>query len=101
MRYVLGKFGVWERMGHYDFFPNGGKKQPGCKHTSRCSHNKASNFYTSSIYNNNKGDFFKSTKCGSYDNWKEGKCEGKCQLRMGEALSEDVEEYVFIIHSFN
>ena len=81
-------------MGHYDFYPNGGKKQEGCRyvHGEGCSHKRAAHLYADSIGHTNTTNYFISRKCGSWENWDEkNRCRSNCQLRMGEVLSEDVE----------
>lgn len=89
--------GTVELIGHVDFFPNGGKDQPGCSPNKfnwvqlltgqisaltdsiACSHNRATTFFTASINDNS----FPSYTCASvaaYDG-------GACQLGVGTADS--------------
>ncbi|XP_058837410.1 pancreatic lipase-related protein 2-like [Topomyia yanbarensis] len=61
-----GLFGKLEPCGHVDFYVNGGRTQPACKHVSLpvlCSHLMALAYYTESI-STNVG--FWTTQCDSY-----------------------------------
>lgn len=66
-------------IGTIDFYPNGGKSQPGCQWdlTARCSHQRAFEFYAESIYNpefnafgciESKLDYLKEEKCTKNSN---------------------------------
>ncbi|XP_055956170.1 pancreatic lipase-related protein 2-like [Patella vulgata] len=82
-------FGMAKAVGDADFYPNGGKDQPGCKNTGgtilklitgkfnkftsavACSHSRAIELFTESI---NGGCTFNSFPCGSWSNFKKDKC---------------------------
>ena len=80
---VLG-FGLMQPLGHVDFYPNGGKRQPGCyrnpidlilniiqkntKWTAACDHFRAVSLFTDSIMFDSACRF-KSYKCDSYSNF--------------------------------
>ncbi|XP_018575805.1 pancreatic lipase-related protein 2-like isoform X2 [Anoplophora glabripennis] len=65
--FITDGFGLWQPIGHVDFFPNGGQEQPGCTDTKgsivvthlegglsrdiACSHLRAFFLYTESVLN--------------------------------------------------
>uniref|UniRef100_A0A8C4PPM7 Triacylglycerol lipase n=1 Tax=Equus asinus asinus TaxID=83772 RepID=A0A8C4PPM7_EQUAS len=76
-------FGMSQKVGHMDFFPNGGKQMPGCKRTLMgfafsgtqdylaCNHLRSFEYYSSSILN---PDGFLAYPCDSYDKFQENGC---------------------------
>ena len=64
-----GFLGMNRAVGHADFYPNGGRQQPGCGVNFSCSHSAAYLFYIDSIKNN--GCSF--LPCDS-DNYSDGNC---------------------------
>ncbi|CAI6367379.1 unnamed protein product [Macrosiphum euphorbiae] len=90
-----GNNGFTKSIGHIDFFPNGGKRQPGCgfsdKTTGSCSHIKAYHYYAHSIWA--KEDYV-SLKCPSWDDYKAHKCDNANSTFMGEHVDiEQTEDY--------
>lgn len=97
-------FGTSTRMGHADYFPNGGKNQPGCKSAEKhifklitgkfkkfkkgigCDHARARDIFIESI---NSLCLFKAVPCASTEEFEKGSClcNGKCS-RMGYSASE-------------
>lgn len=102
-----GWYGIEEAIGHQDYFPNGGKSQPGCGisfdifnigfgkrkrsvpelprilgidpvEIAGCSHFRVVYFYAESIRRNCD---FKSVPCDTYDNFQKNKC--KCDATLG------------------
>lgn len=71
-------------IGTVDFYPNGGKSQPGCGWdiSGACSHRRAYEFYLESIYNSE----FHAFECDSFDNLQKGNCSvvNKLQQMGGE-----------------
>ncbi|XP_078352813.1 pancreatic lipase-related protein 2-like [Oculina patagonica] len=72
--------GTRETVGHTDFFPNGGSKQPGCSSllSSVCDHLRATEYYIASVQNRCS---WKAFPCRDYAKFETGKClqcEGKC-----------------------
>lgn len=93
--------GLHEQVGHVDFYPNGGRTQPGChsspfavlqqeglhraaRYLFTCDHYRSVRFYTATI---RKGQCdFVGVTCPSWEAFSEGRCancsESRC-LRMG------------------
>lgn len=72
---VVGQLGIEKPVGHVDFYPNGGKMQPGCKPLDiACDHLRAPAFFLESI--RNKQCLFQSTQCqGGYRAFEKGQCQ--------------------------
>jgi len=75
---LINGFGIINRVGHIDFFPNGGYHQNGCNKLDygvieyfACSHYRAIHYFMESINNNCP---FYGYPCKSYDEFKKGKC---------------------------
>ncbi|XP_037078473.1 LOW QUALITY PROTEIN: pancreatic triacylglycerol lipase-like [Pollicipes pollicipes] len=87
---ISGGLGLLQPIGHMDFFPNGGKKQPGCgtsvfdaikkeegsliyglRRFIGCNHLRAYEFFTESI---NSQCGFMAVECDSYDKFAQGEC---------------------------
>ncbi|XP_050442369.1 pancreatic lipase-related protein 2-like isoform X3 [Adelges cooleyi] len=70
---VTSIFGLGIRMpcGHVDIYPNGGKKQRGCKSDIICDHERAKFLFTESI---NSKCLFVANKCGSFKKFLQGNC---------------------------
>ncbi|XP_058155592.1 pancreatic lipase-related protein 2 [Dasypus novemcinctus] len=82
-------FGMSQKVGHLDFYPNGGKQMPGCQKNIlstiidingiwegtrdfvACNHLRSYKYYASSILN---PDGFLGYPCASYDKFEEGSC---------------------------
>uniref|UniRef100_A0A8C0LQQ3 Lipase I n=2 Tax=Canis lupus dingo TaxID=286419 RepID=A0A8C0LQQ3_CANLU len=70
--------GFKEPLGHIDFYPNGGKKQPGCPKSIfsgiefiKCNHQRAVYLFMASLETNCN---FISFPCSSYEDFKAGLC---------------------------
>lgn len=83
-----GGFGLMQPVGHVDFYPNGGKKQPNCDTPPagsvegiikgalwklKCSHERVREIMISTIANRNGK--YKAFPCASYEDFKAGKCK--------------------------
>ncbi|KAM8780648.1 pancreatic lipase-related protein 2-like [Rhynchonycteris naso] len=82
-------FGMSQKVGHLDFYPNGGKQMPGCQKNIlstiidinglwegtrdfvACNHLRSYKYYSSSILN---PDGFLGYPCASYDEFQENNC---------------------------
>ncbi|KAJ8953207.1 hypothetical protein NQ314_007392 [Rhamnusium bicolor] len=82
-----GLLGLSTSLGHTDYFPNGGKRQPGCglDITGSCAHARSYEYYASSIHNN----IFLSQECSSYKDYTRGKCSGSFSLMGGYSIEKE------------
>ncbi|EDW29699.1 GL14903 [Drosophila persimilis] len=113
---MKGGLGINQRLGHVDFFPNGGFDNPGCDKKLQdvmksnrkatlfttmqqflgCNHIRSQQFFTESIGTQCP---FMGITCDSFDSFKEFKCTscddpGHTCLRMGFHSQEDYQEQV-------
>ncbi|XP_060529296.1 pancreatic triacylglycerol lipase-like [Cylas formicarius] len=91
--FVTDGFGIWEPIGHVDFFPNGGQEQPGCRdprssivvthlegtlnRETACSHVRAFRLFTETLLNkaNNQKCRFIAFSCpGGLQSFNKGRC---------------------------
>jgi len=71
--------GIGAPIGDADFFPNGGRNQPGCTVGSGCSHGRAPEFYMESVVDNR----FVSSRCATLADAENGNCTVDPNVRMG------------------
>ncbi|XP_055850750.1 phospholipase A1-like [Episyrphus balteatus] len=82
-----GYWGFYEPLGHIAFYPNGGKKQPGCESEvdGLCSHIRALEFIVEAI-NCPETNSFHAIKCERFEDVEEGKCDQyEIIIRMGDS----------------
>ncbi|KAH8379550.1 hypothetical protein KR009_005562, partial [Drosophila setifemur] len=75
-----GGAGTWERLGHVDYYPNGGEVQPGCSVSSSCSHERAFELLTEMWSSDND---FVTAMCGSVEVMSAQNCRWST-LKMGQ-----------------
>lgn len=77
-----GLLGYLLPIGHIDFYPNGGTRQPGCLLDAggSCSHSRSVKFFAESI---NSPVGFVATHCESYVRYRMGKCKDNERYIMG------------------
>lgn len=81
-----GLLGFTSSLGHVDFFPNGGKSQPGCglDLIGTCAHSRSYQLFADSLINGK----LVGTNCDSWSNFLDGKCKGELKAQIG--LSVDI-----------
>ncbi|GFG30365.1 hypothetical protein Cfor_12942 [Coptotermes formosanus] len=89
--FLSGGLGIFQPVGHVDFYPNGGIEQPGCRggvlsymakesgsfyrgirHMLGCNHIRSYQYFTESI--NTGPCYFMGTECGSWEEFQNGSC---------------------------
>ncbi|XP_072938160.1 pancreatic lipase-related protein 2-like [Epargyreus clarus] len=69
------------RIGHVDFYPNGGSSQPGCA-TSICSHTRSYHLFASTIRTNH----LVGRQCANVNEAQANRCTGSATLHMGNSI---------------
>ncbi|XP_068628258.1 pancreatic triacylglycerol lipase-like [Battus philenor] len=73
-----GLLGIFDPIGHADFYPNGGRnRQPGCAH-SACSHSRAWQLFASTV----RTDHLTGRQCSNLNQAQNNQCTGS-SLKMG------------------
>ncbi|KAK8405534.1 hypothetical protein O3P69_001830 [Scylla paramamosain] len=100
---LAGCVGLKDKIGHVDFFPNGGKHQPGCTIggswmdllTGGCSHGKSHMYWIESI---NGTPAFVSRPCNDWATYTKGVCNscGQGCLNMGFHVDRSLEGTYFL-----
>lgn len=93
-----GVLGFLQPLGNADFYPNAGTAvQPGCccvpEVMEACSHGRSYVYFTESI--NSKSGMI-ATKCGSWDQYMGGRCDGAETVLMGEHVDKSASGSYFL-----
>lgn len=99
--FIRGGLGIIEKVGHVDFYPNGGTEQPGCdrgvvqyinqeqgsffkgmRRFLGCNHVRSYEIFTESV---NSPCPFMAISCGSFKEFKDGKCF-KCDSKEHQCI---------------
>nr|CAH0111464.1 unnamed protein product [Daphnia galeata] len=95
-----------EPIGHADFYPNGGQRQPGCLFTKSkeedfqedetrdCNHSRAVIYFDESI---NSQIGFQALQCDSLEEYLSGFCDGNPAALMGEPTSVTTRGIYYLI----
>jgi pancreatic triacylglycerol lipase len=75
-----GGLGSNNQVAGADFFPNGGRNQPGCGDDSFCSHNRANELFASTVIN----DHLVGRECANLHMAEKNLCHGR-SFNMGNA----------------
>jgi len=98
-------FGLMQRSGHVDFYPNGGLSQPGCSKKDlckdifngnikeitdkvACSHTRAVDLFIESLRSLPNGCRFNAVVCGSFRQFSRGECGTCSSIRSGGKSSK-------------
>ncbi|XP_060863486.1 inactive pancreatic lipase-related protein 1-like isoform X2 [Metopolophium dirhodum] len=88
-----GQNGLNKSIGHMDYYPNGGTKQPGCVERSdkpgACSHVRSYHYYAHSIWSRN--DYI-AYRCSSWADFQANRCENASKNLMGEYSDREKED---------
>uniref|UniRef100_A0A2A4JG56 Lipase domain-containing protein n=1 Tax=Heliothis virescens TaxID=7102 RepID=A0A2A4JG56_HELVI len=77
-----GRLGIFDRVANADFYPNGGRQQPGCSSVDyNCSHGRAYHLYASSVRYNR----FVGRLCSNLNQAQNNQCTGSAH-NMGNAV---------------
>ncbi|XP_038067060.1 pancreatic lipase-related protein 2-like [Patiria miniata] len=71
-RLLEGGAGIEQKIGHVDFYPNGGRSQPGCKWWMLgCNHARSHAYFTQSLRDSCR---FPAVPCETLSDFRSGKC---------------------------
>ena len=110
-----GCLSIPKGIGHMDFYPAGGKHQPGCTDLcflhectmnnindlikGGCSHQRSVEYYIESIRASESGQPFKAFKCESWEQFSNGECCNNNMVTMGHGMdtSGDKGKYMLMV----